>query len=215
MTTREYTSISNIVLLTEGNFDAEILRLSLPLLFPHLAGFFDIMDFMTTSAAGGSSFLVHNVKAFSGSGVRNRIIAIFDNDTQGIQAAAQLSKISLPERIRAMRIPDIDLAREYPTLGPQGERIMDINGLASSIELFLGRDVLTVHGSLTPIQWTSYDTKAGRYHGEITNKLAIQKRFKAKVAKARREEHLHDGEWTELQILWNSIFNLARRRIEI
>jgi hypothetical protein len=215
MTTKEYTNVSNIILLTEGSFDAEVLRSSLPILFPHLDGFFDVMDFTTTSAAGGSSFLVHNIKAFAASGVRNRIIGIFDNDLQGAQAAVQLSTIKLPERICTMRLPDIELARDYPTVGPQGERRMDINGLASSIELFLGRDVLTDHGSLTPIQWTSYDSKLMRYHGEVINKRTIQKRFRAKVARTIKEKQLGDGEWTELQILWNSILALARRPFEV
>jgi hypothetical protein len=214
MTTKEYTNVSNIILLTEGGFDAEVLRSSLPILFSHLDGFFDVMDFTTTSAAGGSSFLVHNIKAFAGSGVRNRIIGIFDNDLQGAQATAQLSSIKLPERIRTMRLPDIELARDYPTIGPQGERRMDINGLASSIELFLGRDVLTEHGSLSPVQWISYDPKLKQYYGEVINKSSIQKRFKTKVTRAIKEKRLCDAEWAELKVLWNSIFALAQRKLD-
>ena len=44
---------------------------------------------------------------------------------------------------------DLELAEKYPTLGPPSEQfpggridVANINGLACSIELYLGRDVL-------------------------------------------------------------------------
>jgi hypothetical protein len=41
-----------------------------------------------------------------------------------------------------MQYPEIDIARDYPTLGTNGLSHMDVNGLAGSIELYLGADVL-------------------------------------------------------------------------
>jgi hypothetical protein len=205
MAAQEYTSASNIVLLTEGTFDAEVLRASLSVLYPHLTGFIDVMDFTTTAVAGGASFLVHTVKAFAGSGVRNRIVAIFDNDTEGTQAVQQLMPATLPKNIHVVQLPNIELADSYPTIGPQGERKMNINGLASSIELFLGRDVLRRGDSLAPIRWRGFNPRVGQYQGEITDKTAIQRTFLDKLARQESQTTFVKKDWLELSILWETI----------
>ena len=71
-----------------------------------------------------------------------------------------------------MRLPDLEILRDYPTLGPAGESRMDVNGLAASIELYLGRDVLTnpVAGHLVCVQWKGYVAGVRKYQGEILDK---------------------------------------------
>lgn len=55
--------------------------------------------------------------------------------------------------MRVMQYPDLDLPRAYPALGPPtvddkaaSVAVADVNGLATSIELYPGRDVLTDEG---------------------------------------------------------------------
>jgi hypothetical protein len=98
------------------------------------------MDFETSKAEGGAGALVNTVRSFIGAGIMNRTIALFDNDTAAGEALRSLALIAIPENIKIMRLPDIELARNYPTLGPNGIARSDINGLACAVELYLGQD---------------------------------------------------------------------------
>jgi hypothetical protein len=82
------------------------------------------------------------VKAFLATGITNRVIALFDNDTAAQEARRALANVSIPENIAVLAYPALDLLRDYPTLGPGGLTSLDVNGLAASIELYLGKDVL-------------------------------------------------------------------------
>ena len=86
----------------------------------------------------------------------------------------------------------VELAADYPTLGPPTSGIpsggvarADVNGLAGSIELYLGRDVLTgPDGALRPVQWRTYIAGARQYQGEIVDKAAVHDAYRAKVKAA-------------------------------
>jgi hypothetical protein len=183
----DFTVSRRIVVLTEGVTDKWILERSLKLLRPHLHDFFAFMDFDGAKVAGGSGALASIVKAFVGAGILNRVVAIFDNDTAGQAATAQLSAVVLPPNIAVMRLPPTKLLRSYPTLGPTGNAAMDVNGLAGSLELYLGRDVLTVNGELLPVQWKGYDEKLGQYQGEVVGKAGIHERFKTKLSECQND----------------------------
>ena len=72
----------------------------------------------------------------------------------------------------------IEFARNYPTQGPNGITNLDINGLACSIELYFGRDILTdKEGKLIPIQWKGYEESLKQYQGEILKKKELQEAF--------------------------------------
>jgi hypothetical protein len=91
---------------------------------------------------GGASVAVNTLKSFAAAGISNRIVAIFDNDSAAYEAVSALKEVTLPPQYKVIHYPDIDLANEYPTLGPQGNVTMNVNRLAGSIELYLGTDVL-------------------------------------------------------------------------
>lgn len=82
-----------------------------------------------------------------------------------------LSRAALPPNIRVIQYPELDLAKAYPTLGapiadgePSSSAVADVNGLAASIELYLGRDVLIrADGGLRPVQWKAFVPAVGRY----------------------------------------------------
>lgn len=64
---------------------------------------------------------------------------------------------------------------------------MNINGLASSIELFFGTDILKSDQAFTPIQWRGYDEGLRQYQGEIMHKDELLEKFKAKVNLAKSD----------------------------
>ncbi|MFH8426016.1 hypothetical protein [Streptomyces sp. NPDC018038] len=181
--------------LREGSSDVAVLEPALTLLYPHLT---DVVRFMNYAgnAQGGTGALVTTVRAFCAAHIANPVIALIDNDTAATDALRPLLRDGeLPSSIKVLRYPPIELATRYPTLGPPtaedpAGRISaaDVNGLAGSIELYLGRDVLTgTDGTLRPVQWTSYMKGSRQYQGEVVDKREIQTAYRAKLAKAQSD----------------------------
>lgn len=145
---------------------------------PHLADLFSFLDFEGLKLEGSADALVKTLRAFIGARVTTRMVALFDNDTAGAAALSLLQHVSLPPNFRAMMLPRSVLGSLYPTIGPQGPAKMDVNGVACSIELYLGREALTTEdGQLSPVRWTGYNTKMARYQGAVEDKSAIVDRF--------------------------------------
>jgi len=203
----EFVVNSKIIILTEGSSDAGFLRDSLKILHPHLFPLFSFLDFHEPRLAGGASNLVHVLKGLVGAQIANRVIAIFDNDTAAEDALGPLSLVSLPDRFKVLRYPDIPLGEAYPTIGPQGETEMNINGLAGSIELYFGEDVLrNTDGALERVQWKGYNQGLGKYQGELIGKRGLQKRFMQKIAEAIDSQGGASRDWSGMAAIWDSIF---------
>jgi HEPN/Toprim N-terminal domain 1 len=204
--TGEYHSLGRVIILTEGRTDANILKRALDLLFPHVAGYFSFMDF--AEYGGGAGQLANLVRAFAGAGIVNRVVAIFDNDAAALAAMQTLRKTSLPKHIVAMRLPDMPMLTSYPTLGPNGPSLMNINGMAASIELYLGADVLQLDsGNFAAIQWTGYERSIGKYQGELVSKQEVQERFREKLAKANNDPRFRDAaDWSGLRLVFTELF---------
>jgi len=200
----EYSSKSKTIVLTEGKTDAWILSETFVLLYPHLKDYFSFLDFESTGFGGGVGNLANVVKAFAGAGIVNNVIALFDNDTAAASARKALEKISMPPNIAIRHLPELDLLKSYPTIGPSGSVDLDVNRMAASIELYLGEDVLRVDGgNLVPIQWTGYDKSAKQYQGEVLEKALLQSRFKDKLARAHKGEEV---EWKDLDAVFQLLF---------
>lgn len=200
---REHETYRRIVVLTEGASDKWILERSLKLLYPHLSEFFSFMDFKGARIEGGAGALSNLVKAFAGARISNRVVAVFDNDTAGTSALQSLAQIKLPENIVVMRLPRLPLAEQYPTQGPTGISLMDINGLACSIELYLGVDVLKVQdGNYIPIEWRGLDVKLRQYQGEILEKDRIQDLFRSKLAMCEKDpSEISQSDWAGMKLV--------------
>ena len=97
--------------------------------------------------------------------------------------------------VKVLQYPVLPLATRYPTIGPStNAMMMDVNGLAGSIELYFGRDVLQRGTELVPRQWKGFDEGLRRYQGEITDKAGVQQRFEKKLRRAQRAvPGLHRG----------------------
>jgi len=139
------------------------------------------------------------------------MLEIFDNDTIGREAYNRARALPLPSNVSVLLLPDIELARHYPSLGPQGAHIVDVNGTAASIELYLGRHSLTrSSGDLTPIRWRGYVDKLGSYQGELDDKSAITQRFDESLSEMRSPEAARAA-FPELALLWSKIIDLSGR----
>lgn len=198
-----------IILLTEGSTDSAILSDTLNLLYPELADYFSLMDFGSIKPEGGVSALERTVKSFAAAGINNKIIAVFDNDAAGHSAIQRLRAAPLPQNFRIISLPELPFAKSYPTKGPQGNTSEDINGRACSIELYLGRDVLTDNGILAPVIWKGFEQKVKAYQGEVDDKNAIQNRFYDKLKEAKNDGQKDEQDWLGLKLIFESIFLTA------
>jgi hypothetical protein len=84
---------------------------------------------------------------------------------------------------------------------------MDVNGLAGSLEMYFGRDVLTrADGTLTPVQWRGFDQAVRAYQGELENKKQLQEAFSRKLAAAMANPKLIDGQdWRDIRLILDTV----------
>ena len=199
--------IERVIVLTEGESDRRVLERSLALLYPHLSDYFRFFDHSATRAGGGVGQLANLVRSFAALDVRQRVIAVFDNDTAGRDAMSTLDLDSLPANIVVIQYPDCDLGKDYPTLGPQGRSRMNVNGWAGGIELYLGRDVLVDEsGALSPVQWTGYNRKLRVYQGEILDKGKIQERFSEKLGRCESDAaEIKPADWDGIRDILDAL----------
>lgn len=199
---------SSRIILTEGTNDAHVLKAGLELLYPHLANYFSFLDFDAIRAPGGASQLVSVIKAFAGAGITNRTIALFDNDTAAGDALRALDRTALPKNIRALHYPDIPLLNRYPTIGPSGLMRLNVNGLAGSIELYFGKDILQSGNGLMPVQWRGYSEAMKQYHGEVTQKASLLKAFNERTARCRNDQAvIGKTDWSGIDAILQTIFH--------
>jgi len=194
------------IIITEGTYDAQVLKGAIEILKPHLAPYIRFLDYDFRNE-GSASVAVSTLKSFAAAGISNRIVAIFDNDSAAREAVTALKGIKLPPQYKVIHYPDINLANEYPTLGPQGNVTMNVNGLAGSIELYLGADVLKDNeGNLMPVQWKGYMSKIKSYQGELLYKSLAQKAFneKLKAAKTNRK-NVDKQDWSGLSAILDKL----------
>lgn len=198
-----YNNFDNkTIIITEGKTDIKVLAKSLVLLFPEYAHFFSFFDFYSSNSEGSASYLVKMLKSFIGASIKNRIIAVFDNDTAALEVTETLEHINIPNNIRIMHLPSLEFCKNYPSIGPTGIEKMDINGLAVSIEMFFGKDIIHDNGEYIPIQWKGYSEKLSQYQGSIIHKSNLIKRMNRKLNGELNEQL----DWEPLRILWQIIF---------
>ena len=85
---------------------------------------------------------------------------------------------------------------------------MDVNGRAGSLEMYLGRDLLTVDGELVPVQWTGYIEGQQAYQGAISarDKARVQAAFRKKVKTALEDPGARDGQdWSGVEAIVRAI----------
>ncbi|MEV0443496.1 hypothetical protein AB0I84_13150 [Streptomyces spectabilis] len=203
------TQNAPLLVLTEGTTDARLLAAGMEVTHPHLKGFVNFFDFAASGAEGGVAQLSRNVTAFLAAGVANRFVALADNDTEAHAGLEKLKKQTLPERCRVLHYPPLPLLEAYPTLGPYTDEpvVVDINGRAGTLEMYLGQDVLQNGAGLMPVQWRSWNPKLGRYQGTLADgdKKEAQKRFEDKVRAHRTGSAEAKADWTGIRSIIDTI----------
>ena len=199
----DFLLVQRVIVLTEGVTDRQFLERSFSLLYPHLVEYFHFFNFADHRVGGGVGELANLVRAFAAADVRHRILALFDNDTAAKSALSRLELDALPKNMVVQHYPDIGIAREYPTLGPSGETAMNVNGLAGSLELYLGEDILRdSEGLLIPVQWKGYDQGMKAYQGEILDKQNIKAAFRAKLKDCEENpDRLASYDWSGIRAI--------------
>jgi hypothetical protein len=146
------------LLVTEGTSDTKVIKHAFSVLRPEIADFFRFIDMRDNYPFGGHGNLMNFMKGLRSIEKAHGVLAIFDNDTVGVASLEQLEILS---GINAIKLPDLEEFRNFPTIGPSGEHLADINGKAAAIECYLKLP----HGCR--IRWSNYEQRAGAYQGSI------------------------------------------------
>ena len=201
------------VILAEGRSDINILRRSLSVLYPDRQDYFSFFEHAELNVDGGAAYLVKFLKAFAAARTPLRLVAIFDNDTAGRQAHCQAQGLALPDNMILLRLPDTDLAKKYPSIGPQGLHAVNVNGQAASIELYLGRKALSVNGNLRRVRWTGYNKSADAYQGEVEDKDEVKRLFFQEIVAFDCSTDAQE-KFPELVDVWKAIFEAVEHSAE-
>ena len=89
---------------------------------------------------------------------------------------------------------------------------MDVNGLAGSLEIYFGEDVLRrTDGTLTPVHWRGFDTAVRAYQGELENKGSLQDKFNQKLAAAVADsKRIQAQDWAGIR----AVLDMVRQAFE-
>ncbi|MFE2992717.1 HEPN/Toprim-associated domain-containing protein [Streptomyces sp. NPDC059262] len=200
-----------LVVITEGSSDARLLTEGMEVTHPHLVGFIRFFDYGAgVRPRGGADAVVELFKAFVAAGVGNRFVAIADNDAAAHEKLLVLKREHWPNTCRLLHYPELPLLRQYPTLedGAVFPVPTDVNGLAGSLELYFGTDVLTNEdGNLMPIHWKAVEPKTGLRQGSLSkaDKRTVQRRFDAKLKAARAGQAPDSADWSGIKAIIDSI----------
>ncbi|MBE4910181.1 hypothetical protein IMZ08_19265 [Bacillus luteolus] len=197
------------IIITEGSSDISIIKRTMKVLYPDVLEYYSFMDFSTPKASGSAASLVNYLKGFIGSGINNKVIGLFDNDTAAIDAVKNLKNINIPSNIKILHYPELDIANHYPTLGPTGTIKTNVNGLAGSIELYLGTDILMDNqNNFTPIQWKGYNSSLNQYQGEIVDKDLLLKKYYDLLDDIEKGKlpNLEIHDWSGMEKIFDMIF---------
>lgn len=202
---------SKTIIFTEGKYDTEIIQQCMQLLYPEYVDYFSFLDIEASNLELNSSRLITYLKSFISAGIINKVIVLFDNDTEGNYCKNELLKINkIPNNFSIHTYPNIDIAKNYPTIGPKGIENMDINERACSIELYLCKEALTKVRKLIPVQWSSFNEKMQRYQGSFSSKDKgeIQSKFNQILSTCKKSKpEIKKYDFFAMKILLQNIFS--------
>lgn len=190
-----------ITILTEGSSDINIISKSIQLLYPHLFDYYNFKNFKISNAQGNAHQLFLEIKSLIAINHKSKVVALFDNDGEGLKQFNQLKKISIPENFVVLTYPNIALLEIYPTTN---NTVENLNGIAGSIEMYLGKDILQEDEKFIPVQLSNQIIP----QGAIKYKENIQKKYFKKIKKCKEKvSYIDNYDWTEMNLLLNKIFD--------
>ncbi|MEL5575211.1 HEPN/Toprim-associated domain-containing protein [Serratia marcescens] len=160
---------------TEGTSDSAILKKALKILKPYIADFFSFIDVENGHPFPGTGGLYKFAEGLVKIDIQNRIIFMLDNDSEGVDAFQKIVKMKTPKNMKCMLLPDLCDFENFPTEGPNGTHLMNINKKAVAIECFLDLDY---KNSKSPfIRWTNFKKETSTYQGSLQDKEYYAKKF--------------------------------------
>jgi len=171
---------------TEGSSDVHILRHALKLLRPDVADFVRFIDVSDRHPFSGTGSLANFAEGLAKIDVHNQVVFVFDNDAEGIDAAARVSRLKLPPNMGVLVLPDLEDFKRFPASGPNGLADSDINGRAAAIECYL--DLRLAGRPPAEVQWTSFKRDPDVYQGVLKHKGSYMDDFLKQT-----EQSLTDG----------------------
>lgn len=141
-----------------------------------IADFFRYVDMENNYPFGGHGNLLNFMKGLDSIGMTGGVLAIFDNDAAGVGSLTELAKL---RNVKAVRLPDLAEFKQFPTIGPNGEHLADINGRAAAIECYLKLP------EGCRIRWNNYDRRAGDYQGVIDQRDSEKSRQRDEFLKTQ------------------------------
>ena len=195
---------SKFLIVTEGSSDSNILKTALPLVAPGVADFFNFVDMKDNYPFAGTGNLVNFCKGLAAINAQNKIVVILDNDTAGQEALQGLQSLKLPRNMRTVSLPYLDAFGRFPTFGPSGEAVEDVNGRAVAIECFL--DLAFGPPKPHAIRWTGFNPRRQTYQGELVAKERYTAAFFENVSSA-------DYDLSKLRLLWEHILRACAAEV--
>lgn len=198
---------SKTIILTEGVTDDEFLMSSFEMLMPEVSHLFRFFGYhVELSPERSADALKKLAMAAASVGLSGRFVFLFDNDAVGSKCWNEI-KGSLPPNMIAVRLPDVELAKAYPTYGPQGNTTEDVNGRAVTIELFLGKDALTAdNGTLRLVHWGQQVNGVYQASFSKEDKNVIQETFRSAIVSAKRDGAFKTSyDWSSMLSLLNYV----------
>ena len=181
------------LIVTEGSSDSKILRKAIDLLRPHIKDFFYFVDMEDGYPFTGTGNLFNFVKGLSSIEIENDVLIVFDNDVEGTQTMNRCLTLNRPKNMKVMKLPDLVQFQEFPTVGPHGEALANINGSAASIECYLDL------GKAAKVRWTNYREDTKTYQGSLVAKDRYKKEF------LKQSEKMANYDYRKLQNILDQI----------
>jgi hypothetical protein len=103
--------------------------------------------------------------------VLNNVIVVYDNDAEGAANFERTRQLNLPANVVVIKLPELACFEAFPTVGPNGQHLANINNRAAAIECYL---------DLPPdasVRWSSYNARIGAYQGELVEKERYARAF--------------------------------------
>lgn len=181
------------LIVTEGSSDANILKIALPFVAPDVVDFFNFVDMKDNYPFAGTGNLVNFCKGLAAINAQNKLVVILDNDTAGQEALQSLRRLKLPRNMRIVPLPHLEEFSHFPTLGPSGEAVEDVNGRAIAIECFL--DLTFGPKGPRAIRWTGFNQRSQAYQGELVAKESYASAF-------FENKNAQNYDLSKLSLLW-------------
>ncbi len=164
-----------VLIATEGASDVRIIKRALDILRPDITDFFNFVDVDERHHFWGTGNLVKFAEGLLRIDIHNKVLFVFDNDAEGVEAYRKLEALNLPSNMRSMVLPSLDELRNFPARGPEGVGSADINGRAAAIECYLDLNLPAYPPAR--ILWSNYKADIDAWQGALEFKESYQRHF--------------------------------------